>query len=422
MSKFPLLSIKQLQRIFQQFETALNGNAMEYAQGTMKLNLPVIDRQNVIALCYTVEQIFANEPILHEIDHPVYVVGDIHGHILDLIRIFKELGLPKEKKFLFLGDLVDRGEFSVETIILLFVLKALFPLNVLIIRGNHEFEYMASQFGFGQQLHDLYGNDALQDNFYSAFTQMPLAARIFKTHLAVHGGIGPSLFGLNQILSVKRPMSEFGDDNTTSLLWSDPSDNVCYFAPSSRGTGYFFGPNALNEFLNENKISILIRGHECVPTGIDYKFNHQIVTVFSASNYCGIASNNCGVLQILGPMERKEYYFPPLPYLLRRSVFVVKQHLNHRLEAYESVKRLPRIDPYPDLSPHSLSKQNITRPHEETSHSVRRDQTSPLIIPQVKYSIHTPEDIQMMTKARPREKLKLPVLSSSFKARRRSLI
>ena len=431
----PPLNFGSLQKLLQQFGPALAGNISSYAQNLTKLNLPIYDEQTVIQICQTVEQIFANEPMILQINEPIFVIGDIHGHILDLFRIFRQLGMPDITKYLFLGDLVDRGEFSVETILFLFIIKALYPNNIYIIRGNHEFEFMANQFGFSDQLTDVYGHDALQKYFYAVFSQMPLGASIFQTYLAVHGGIGPSLFSVNQISRQTRPLVDFVDDNITSLLWSDPADISDYFSPSSRGSGYFYGKEALHEFLVDNKYKMLIRGHECVQNGIEYKFNNEVCTVFSASNYCGISGNACGVLELIDANERKEHFFPPLPYLLRKYVFPPRPLMQPRkISEIQSAKRFIKLDSKGDFQ--SLPKPTGTKmspifDNPTRIGTLKRQKTSPILSFQPHaYSVRNTTDDPILesppsptspTKSQ-QSQGKLPTLSSSMKSKKLSFI
>ena len=73
-----------------------------------------------------------------ELDPPLIIAGDIHGKYIDLLRIFEIGGFPPESNYLFLGDYVDRGHYSVESVSLLIALKVRYPDRLTILRGNHE--------------------------------------------------------------------------------------------------------------------------------------------------------------------------------------------------------------------------------------------------------------------------------------------
>jgi diadenosine tetraphosphatase ApaH/serine/threonine PP2A family protein phosphatase len=152
------------------------------------------------------------------------------------------------------------------------------------------------------------------------FPQIPLAARIDDSILCVHGGIGPKITALNSIAYISRPIAEFGNDIVDSLVWSDPNANVARFEESSaRGAGYLFGEEALKKFLADAKLDLLVRAHECVAEGAKEMFDGKVVTVFSASNYCGLMGNQAAVLEVKGPGVRQIKTFPPLQWLLRSS-------------------------------------------------------------------------------------------------------
>lgn len=105
------------------------------------------------------------------------------------------------------------------------------------------------------------------------------------------------------------------------ILWSDPSDIIQYYQ-SQRGTGYFFGEDALKNFPVENKLKALNRGHECVNQGVYIRIHESLVTIFSASNYCGIAGNQAGIMYIKSRGKYEIQRFMPLKYLKRsKTIF-----------------------------------------------------------------------------------------------------
>ena len=95
--------------------------------------------------------ILNKEPAVLKIDSEIITVGDIHGNLESLINIFKTNGDPENTKYLFLGDYIDRGQNSCEVIILLFAYKILYPNNIFLMRGNHEFQDMTDHYGFKEE-------------------------------------------------------------------------------------------------------------------------------------------------------------------------------------------------------------------------------------------------------------------------------
>ena len=275
----------------------------------------------LISLTKRVKEIFSRESVVLELNGPIIVVGDLHGHFLDLIRIFNYYGL--KKKYLFLGDIVDRGEFSIETITFIYLLKYFYPDQFFIIRGNHEFETLCSTSGFSEELLLTYRNPYIFKSFIGSFSEMPIAATINKDILCVHGEIGPSWFSIDQARTIKRPIYEFGDEFLDSILWSDPSDQVELFEKSTRGSGFLYGQTAIEDFLDSNNFKYLIRAHECVPDGYSFMFNQRLITVFSASNYCGAVSNLSATLEISQNGDVTPRTQPSLPYLKREWVHFI---------------------------------------------------------------------------------------------------
>ena len=306
--------------ILQYYQKLLLNDITEYEKCIVPLILPTFPIKTLTNMLRNIRIIFQSEPSLLKINSKVVIIGDLHGHILDLFRILKKFGFPPSINYLFLGDIVDRGDFSTETVVLVFILKILYPNNVFIIRGNHEFSDMCKSNGFSNELLTLYEDKIVENEFYDTFSYIPFGALINNNILCVHGGIGPTLTNIEQILLIKRPLISFSDETVLSLTWSDPSDYIHTYQISPRGLGYFFGNDSLLEFLNNNNLNLLIRGHECVHNGTEYQLNKKMITVFSASNYCGISDNNAGTLTIYPDGHKEFSFFPPLKYLNRSQV------------------------------------------------------------------------------------------------------
>ena len=305
-------SMQNFAAILKIFAENLQSSIDDFAHKRRRLKLPIIPLPILIDLLDQATNIFKNEPTLLDLKFEnVIVVGDLHGHILDLIRILKTFGFPSKICYIFLGDLVDRGKFSTETVVLVLILKVLYNENVYIIRGNHEFAEMYERFGFLTELASLYGSNKANDketdahfhtivkSFDAMFSQMPLAAKINNYSICIHGGIGPTIENVQQIADIKRPISIFQDNQIVpDLLWSDPSERINLYLPSNRGMGNLFGKDVLAPFLKNSNLKLLIRGHQCIQSGCEYALDNMVATVFSASNYCGVTNNKAGVLII----------------------------------------------------------------------------------------------------------------------------
>ena len=282
-------------------------------------------RFNIKTLFQLIEEfvrIVSEEPVLLSLDQELIIVGDIHGNIQDLLRIFGLKGYPPKVKYLFLGDYVDRGEFSIEVIVLLMALKCQYPTSVYLLRGNHELESINKWYGFYKNIMRQYNDEKLWEAFNSAFSYLSLSAVISDTYFCVHGGISPNFQSLESIKLMKKPVV-CTEGLVDDLLWSDPSDVSYSFVPNGRGKGVKFGPAASRNFLTSTALKRIIRAHECVQDGISMHDN--VITVFSSSNY-SINKNKCGILiysnkviktEILPycvPLERKNIsYFDVIP-------------------------------------------------------------------------------------------------------------
>ncbi|OHT07937.1 Ser/Thr protein phosphatase [Tritrichomonas foetus] len=307
------------EELFSKFEKCLSVDVLKAASRHVPLVLPFFPQNVLIDVNLKVQKIFASEDNVLQIGTPVVIVGDIHGHILDLIRIFQRCGLPPETNYLFLGDLIDRGEFSIETVNLLFLLKILYPSNIHLIRGNHEFESVSKTNNFEKQIERHYPKSQLFQSYMNAFSFMPLAAVINSTTFCVHGGIGPLLASVNAIKHVRRPITQFDDEIVNSILWSDPTDLGKLgigFEKSPRNLGYLYGEDVLLTFLSNSGMARIIRGHQYIDCGIQKKFNNRCITVFSASNYTGFKNNKSAVL-VMNLTEDLEIYFDPIDQVLR---------------------------------------------------------------------------------------------------------
>ncbi|KAH1142412.1 hypothetical protein AAZX31_12G090800 [Glycine max] len=271
-----------------------------------------LDCNEIADLCDSAERIFSSEPSVLQLRAPIKIFGDLHGQFGDLMRLFDEYGAPSTAgdiayiDYLFLGDYVDRGQHSLETISLLLALKVEYPNNVHLIRGNHEAADINALFGFRIECIERMGE---RDGIWTwhrinrLFNWLPLAALIEKKIICMHGGIGRSINHVEQIENIQRPITmEAGSIVLMDLLWSDPTENdsVEGLRPNARGPGLVtFGPDRVMEFCNNNDLQLIVRAHECVMDGFERFAQGHLITLFSATNYCGTA-NNAGAILVLG--------------------------------------------------------------------------------------------------------------------------
>jgi diadenosine tetraphosphatase ApaH/serine/threonine PP2A family protein phosphatase len=270
-----------------------------------------VEMESLIELCQCASAVFANEPTVLRLPANVKLVGDIHGNADDLLRIFEQCGYPPDAKYLFLGDYVDRGPYSIEVLTLLFSLKCKYPKHLYMLRGNHETSSVASTYGFLNECSRKFSRHLFLE-FSEVFQNLPIAAVIDDAIFCVHGGLSPLLVDLESLEKLPKPRSLL-TGVFVDLLWSDPSPDAIDFVPSPRGLGYLFSEECLNSFLDRNNLKLMIRSHESCPEGIDWSFGGagKCVTVFSSPDYCG-AGNRGAVIHVSAEHEVDKMQFKPL--------------------------------------------------------------------------------------------------------------
>ncbi|KAJ9543693.1 hypothetical protein OSB04_023400 [Centaurea solstitialis] len=273
-----------------------------------------LSESEIRQLCTVSREIFLQQPTLLELEAPIKLCGDIHGQYGDLLRLFEYGGFPPESNYLFLGDYVDRGKQSLETICLLLAYKIKYPENFFLLRGNHECASINRIYGFLRRM--------LWKTFTDCFNCLPVAALIDDKILCMHGGLSPDLTNLDQIRNLPRPTDVPDSGLLCDLLWSDPSRDTRGWGMSDRGVSYTFGADKVAEFLMQHDMDLVCRAHQSfflgflvVEDGYEFFADRQLVTIFSAPNYCGEFDNAGAMMsvdeslmcsfQILKPADRK---------------------------------------------------------------------------------------------------------------------
>jgi len=243
-------------------------------------------------------EIQLQEPNLVEANGPMHIIGDIHGQFGDLCRHFQNIGYPHEQEeysYIFLGDYVDRGKFSIETITLLLVYKVMFPKRIHLLRGNHESANINRIYGFYDECKRRF-NIKLWKSFTDCFNCFPIAGVVNGIAFCVHGGLSPNLVCLDQIRRMERPMDIPDHGLAADLLWSDPDEDISGWGENDRGVSFTFGGDVVLKFLEENNLSLICRAHQVVEDGYQFFQRRKLVTLFSAPNYCGEFDNAGAVL------------------------------------------------------------------------------------------------------------------------------
>lgn len=265
-----------------------------------------ISMNEMQALAIVGREQFRNETLLLEISAPLRICGDIHGQFTDLIRIFKLAGFPPDRKYLFLGDYVDRGRKGLECICLLLAYKIKYPTRIYLLRGNHESEAVSRIYGFREEIIERFNSSKLWWTFLRTFNYLPLAAVVDNSIFCCHGGISPEFMrpkfhNLSRDLNkIPRPLEVPLKGLICDLLWADPLDQVGHsipigFLPNERGCSWSFGYDVVENFLEKFDLDLIVRAHQVVEDGYEFYANRKLITIFSAPNYCGEFDNAASI-------------------------------------------------------------------------------------------------------------------------------
>ncbi|KAL7561130.1 hypothetical protein ACA910_009185 [Epithemia clementina (nom. ined.)] len=244
----------------------------------------------------------ARERLLQEsnvqpVPAPVTICGDIHGQWHDLMELFRIGGSAPDTNYLFMGDYVDRGYYSVETVSLLVCLKVRYPDRVFILRGNHESRQITQVYGFYDECVRKYGSANVWKLFTDLFDYFPLTAVVENAIFCLHGGLSPSIDTLDHVRQLDRVQEVPHEGPMCDLLWSDPDDRSGW-GISPRGAGFTFGADISAAYNHRNGLQMVARAHQLVMEGYNWSHEGAVVTIFSAPNYCYRCGNLAAILEV----------------------------------------------------------------------------------------------------------------------------
>jgi len=263
-------------------------------------------------LCEMVKELLLEESNVQPVAAPVTICGDIHGQFYDLKELFRVGGDPPQTNYIFMGDFVDRGYYSLESLTYLLAIKARWPDKVTLLRGNHESRQITQVYGFYDECQQKYGNANAWKYCTQVFDLLTVAALIDGRVLCVHGGLSPDIRTLDQIRTINRNQEIPHEGDFCDLMWSDPED-IETWQVSPRGAGWLFGSRVTNEFVSVNNLEVIARAHQLVHDGYKFMFNKQLVTVWSAPNYCYRCGNVAAILALDKDLRQDFKIFAAVP-------------------------------------------------------------------------------------------------------------
>lgn len=274
-------------------------------------------------------EILKKEPNMLDIEAPITVCGDVHGQYFDLVKLFEVGGDPANTRYLFLGDYVDRGYYSIECVLYLWAIKWWYPNSIFLLRGNHECRHLTEYFTFKLECKHKY-TEKLYEACLDTFCALPLGALINKQFLCIHGGLSPELNSLDDFKAINRFREPPTHGLMCDLLWADPLEDFGqersseFFVHNAvRGCSYFFSYHAACAFLDKNNLLSVIRAHEAQDGG--YRMYRKtrstgfpsVITMFSAPNYLDVYNNKAAILKFENNvMNIRQFNCSPHPYWL----------------------------------------------------------------------------------------------------------
>eukprot|EP01090_Pellita_catalonica_P022820 TRINITY_DN9006_c0_g1_i1.p1 TRINITY_DN9006_c0_g1~~TRINITY_DN9006_c0_g1_i1.p1 ORF type:complete len:305 (-),score=50.01 TRINITY_DN9006_c0_g1_i1:21-935(-) len=272
-----------------------------------------LPEQDLKRLCQMTTEILLEESNVASVTLPATICGDIHGQFYDLLELFKVAGEVPDTNYVFQGDYVDRGYYSLETVTLLMALKVKYPNKITLLRGNHESRSISTVYGFYDECQQKYGNANAWNYVMKTFDYLCIAAIVGERVLSLHGGLSPDVRTIDQIRTIKRNVEIPSSGAFADIMWSDPDERVEYWGESPRGAGWIFGEKVTTEFMRVNGLDLITRAHQLAQEGYEYMFSEKLVTVWSAPNYCYRCGNSASVLQLDENLDQTFKIFEAVP-------------------------------------------------------------------------------------------------------------
>ena len=258
------------------------------------------------------KEVLSKEDNVQAVSAPVTICGDVHGQFHDLLELFKIGGKCPDTNYLFMGDYVDRGYHSIETLCLLLLLKIRYPTRIYLTRGNHESTEITQLYGFYDECVQKFGNANVWKMFTDLFNYLPISAIVENKIFCLHGGLSPDIETIDEIRRLDRRRDVPSSGAMCDLLWSDPEERLGW-GVSPRGAGYIYGSDISKEFTQRNNLMMVNRAHQLVMKGYNWSHEKLVCTLFSAPNYCYRCGNQAGIMEVDENLKYNIQQFDPNP-------------------------------------------------------------------------------------------------------------
>jgi diadenosine tetraphosphatase ApaH/serine/threonine PP2A family protein phosphatase len=270
-----------------------------------------IDESVLVMLILKLMEALSCESNLIEISSPITICGDVHGQLEDVFELVKAGGDPATTKYLFMGDYVDRGYYSVLTFVYLAALKLKYPSNIYLLRGNHESRQVNHVYGFYTECLNAYGHQGVWNICNECFDLLPYCALIDGKIFSTHGGLSPEVPLIDKINSLNRVDDIPNTGPFADLTWSDPDEGG--WSKNPRGAGYLFGEQPVKEFCHLNGLRFVTRSHQIANKGYEWYFDNRLITIWSAPNYMYRSGNEASIMKYKSNGEFELIKFDPCP-------------------------------------------------------------------------------------------------------------
>jgi diadenosine tetraphosphatase ApaH/serine/threonine PP2A family protein phosphatase len=239
----------------------------------------IIDESLVIGILARIKDILIREDNIVSVKSPVMICGDIHGQLEDLLKLFRValegigVAAVKDINWVFMGDFVHRGQFSLNKFLLLALHKLANPTGFFVLHGNHDSRMVAQQYGFQQEILKNYSDTALWMKCMEVFDCLPKAAMTDEDILSMHGGLWPELIKPQTLLMINRKQEIPENGLLTDVTWSDPEEWKIPWVKNTTGAGWLFGRDQTQQFCWLNAIRLITRSYQLVQTGFRWYYD-----------------------------------------------------------------------------------------------------------------------------------------------------